>query len=288
MEISCIQTNVLTEEQIQKVRELETICQEHEGLKRPVFLSGELNLDPRADCFYLSYEGDRLIAFLSLFMILEGEAEVSAYTLPEFRQRGAFTLLFQKAVKTLAKQGIHRVLFVHEPLGADAKRVLETLAAIPSHSEYLLVFDRAKFRKPAGILRLETPREEDIPRLAALDSELFGNRPEESVSIMKKALESPTMKVYFAFLGNEPIGLCNISTENGNSSIFGLGIVPKYQGKGYGRETLSLLLERLMPRDGKITLEVAGTNRAACQLYRTSGFDTETQYDYALLTLPSK
>ena len=287
IKIKAIQTNTLTGEQIKQIKELEKICREHEGLKRSVFLSNEINFDQSIDCFYLLYEEDRLTAFLSLFIPLKEEAEVSAYTLPGQRKKGYFRLLFKKADEELEKYKIGRVLFVHEPLGTDAKRVLETLRTEYAYSEYLMAFDRAGFQKHSGALRLELSAATDIPEIAALDSELFGNDYEESVSIIQKSLDSPTIKVYSAFLGDKRIGLCNANTENGNSSIFGVGISPKYQGKGHGREMLHLLLEQLMQVSGDITLEVSSTNSIAFRLYLTSGFRVKTQFDYDLLMFPS-
>ena len=287
IKIKAIQTNTLTGEQIRQIRELEKICQGHEGLKRSVFLSNEINFDQSIDCFYLLYEEDRLMAFLSLFIPLEEEAEVSAYTLPGQRKKGYFHLLLKKAAEELEKYKIGRILFVHEPLGTDAKHILETLRTEYAYSEYLMAFDRAGFQKHSGALRLELSAATDIPEIAALDSELFGNDYEESVSIIQKSLDSPTIKVYSAFLGDKRIGLCNANTENGNSSIFGVGISPKYQGKGHGREMLHLLLEQLMQVSGDITLEVSSTNSIAFRLYLTSGFRVKTQFDYDLLMFPS-
>lgn len=287
IKIKAIQTNALTGEQIRQIKELEKICQEHEGLKRSVFLYNEINFDQSIDCFYLLYEEDRLTAFLSLFIPLKEEAEVSAYTLPGQRKKGYFRLLFKKAAEDLEKYKIYKILFVHEPLGTDAKRVLKTLRTECAYSEYLMAFDRAGFQKHSGALRLEFSAATDITEIAALDSELFGNDYEESVSIIQKSLDSPTIKIYSAFLGDKRIGLCNANTENGNSSIFGVGISPKYQGKGYGREMLHLLLEQLMRISGDITLEVSSTNSIAFRLYLTSGFRVKTQFDYDLLMFPS-
>nr|WP_319489957.1 GNAT family N-acetyltransferase [uncultured Caproiciproducens sp.] len=286
IEINIIQRNKLNAEQTNQIRDLEKICQEYDGLKRLVFLSNEINFDQKIDCFYLLYEEDRLIAFLSLFIPLAEEAEVSAYTLPECRERGYFTLLFMKAAEELKKYKIYKILFVHEPSCTDAKRVLEAVHANYAYSEYLLTFDRAGYQKCGGALTLKLSESEDIPDVAALDSQLFGNDYGESVSIVTKSVNSPTIKAYSALLGSERIGLCNANMEGGNVSIFGVGISPAYQGKGYGREMLNRLLEQLMHESGEISLEVSSSNGIAYHLYITSGFQIKTQFDYDLLMLP--
>jgi len=60
-----------------------------------------------------------------------------------------------------------------------------------------------------------------------------------------------------------------------------LGISPKYQGHGYGKEMLNLLLEKLLSMDiNNIILEVDSENNRAYNLYTKNGFKIKTQFDY--------
>lgn len=279
--ITKLKLNQLNAEQVKEIRELEQICQQNEGLKRPVFLSNEINFDKSIDCFYLLYDGEKLVSFLSLFIPMQNEAEVSAYTLPECRNKGYFHLLFQEAAAELKKFEITKILFVHEPTSKSAECVLKSYGASLSYSEYLLAFDSKDFQRHDSRLRLEFASLNEIPEMAALDSSLFDESYDESLSLLTKSLESDHIKLYCAFVDDKLIGLCNANSQDGKCIIYGVGIAQECQGKGYGREMLNLLLEQLIRSEcGEITLEVSSTNAVAYNLYITSGFHPKTQYDY--------
>ena len=248
-----------------------------------MFLSNEINFDQNINCFYLLYDEKKLVSFLSLFIPMRNEAEISAYTLPEFRNKGYFHLLFQKAIAELQKYDIIKVLFVHEPSSESAKPVLHSLGAKDAYSEYLLVYHPDTAQKADHRLRLELAKQSDLPEMAALDCSVFDDSYDEALSILSKSLGSPKTKVYCAFLKDKVIGSCTANMEGSNVCIFGLGISPEYQNKGYGREMLNLLLGQLTQhKSGEISLEVSSTNAAAYHLYITSGFHPKTQYDYAV------
>lgn len=281
IKINDLQMNQLSDTQIKQIRELEEICHKNEGLKKNVYLSTEINFDQKIDCFYLLYDGEKLVSFLVLFIPMQSEAELSAYTLPECRNKGYFHILFQKAAAEVKKYGIAKILFVHEPAGQSAAQVLNAYRTTLSHSEYSLAYDRTSFVKLDTQLRLEPAFTKDIPEMSALNVVLFGDSYEESASILTKSMESAEIKVYSAFLADRLIGLCNVNITDGIATIYGIGISPDHQNKGYGRQMLNLLLEKLLQSSiGEIMLEVSSTNAAAYHLYLTSGFKARTQYDY--------
>lgn len=73
----------------------------------------------------------------------------------------------------------------------------------------------------------------------------------------------------------------SVSIENDEASIFGLGIAPQYQGKGFGRELLNLIAADLKNKGiENITIEVDSTNKNAFNLYKKFGFEVETSFDY--------
>lgn len=283
-----LQLNQLSEEQIQKIRELEQVCKKKEGLERSVFLSNEINFNTEIDCFYLLYDGEVLISFLFMFIPTADESEISAYTLPEHRHKGHFHFLLQKAGAELEKYHINKILFVHEPQGKDALAVLKHNRAEYAFSEYSMVYDRTAFRKGESKIRLELAAQTDIQESASISSGAFDEDYEESLSIITKSVASPNIQQYCAFLGEKMVGICNANLKDKNISIYGISISPEFRGNGYGRDMLNLLLERLIPYDNKeIILEVSSTNQVAYNLYITSGFRIRTQYDYNTYTLNS-
>jgi Acetyltransferases len=260
---------------------LEQICQQEEGLKRNAFLSNEINFNREIDCFYLLYDEEKLISFLSLFIPMQSEAEVSAYTLPEFRRKGYFHTLFEKTVQELKNHGIAKVLFVCEPAGRAASEVLKAYGAKLSCSEYRMAYEPGDYRKSGGSLRLEPAARSGLEEMAALDFRLFDGSYDESLSLLAKSLESGDVKSYCAFLDDRMMGLCSANFQDGGVTVYGIGISPEFQGKGYGREMLNLLLEQILRENpGEISLEVSSTNATAYRLYLTNGFRVKTQFDY--------
>ncbi len=114
-------TNKLTENQITEILNLETVLFGEDALENHAFLSNEINFDKTVQCFYMGYENDVLVAFLTTFIPTSYEGEILAVTHPDYRRRGYFKKLFQCAKETLLLKGINKVLLVVEP---KAKAVL--------------------------------------------------------------------------------------------------------------------------------------------------------------------
>lgn len=104
---------------------------------------------------------------------------------------------------------------------------------------------------------------------------------EDAESIIKSSLTSSNRKAYAAVLGDRLIGKGFAGFEDGEVSINGLGILPEFQGKGYGKELLLMIMRDLLENGHKnITLEVSSKNNRAFELYRKSGFKVEIAIDY--------
>ncbi|MEG1255578.1 GNAT family N-acetyltransferase [Clostridium sp.] len=271
----------LNEQQIKDIRKLEGICKEYDGIKGDVFLSNELNFNKEIKCYFLSYEGETLISFIYMFMPTLQEAEVSAYTLPDERQKGYFKLLLEKAVEELNNYGVRKILFVHEPKSKNAKCVLKRLDVKYDFSEYLLVYDSTNSLECNSKLKLVPVQKENVNEIAALHVDIFNKSLEIGQSMVNRALDSEDRIPYMAKLNNEIIGIGSISLENKDGFICGLGISSKHQGKGYGKEILNLLIEKMLTMDiNDILLEVDSENHIAYNLYTKSGFKIKTQFDY--------
>lgn len=277
-----IKTTFLTESQKMDIRDLEKACQQNDHLKGNIFLSNEINFNKEINCFFMLYDDKTLISFIAMFIPTAQEAEISAYTLPSRRRQGYFGTLLREAIKELCSHSIHSILFVQEPASMDGKYVLDRLGAKYEYSEYLLVYNAQ--RRPintSGKIKLLQYSNECIEDIVALNVDIFEEDSADSYSMVKKSLESNDINTYITYLDDEMIGTCNVNFESPDVSIFGLGISPRYQGLGYGREMLNLLLEKLLEMElNSITLEVNSENNRAYQLYRNIGFDIKTQFDY--------
>ncbi|WP_346936433.1 GNAT family N-acetyltransferase [Clostridium sp.] len=271
----------LDKRQIEDIKNLEGICQKYDKTKGSVFLSNEINFSKEINCFFLLYEEETLVSFVSMFIPRSKEAEVSAYTLPEKRKKGFFKILLESAINELRKYGVKEILFVHETSSNDGMLVLKKFNAIYDFSEYLLVYRQDEFIKRDGKLKLAPITIQDIDEIAKLNMDIFNKTLEEGKAIVNRAIESKDRISYMAKVDNEIVGICSISLEGGNAFICGLGISTKYRGLGYGKEILSKGIEKALTLDIKdIYLEVDSKNHTAYNLYINNGFIIKTQLDY--------
>ena len=277
-------TNGPDQATIHGIRRVERACKEHDGLRGSVSLDYSLNIHPDMMSLFLLYEQEEPVSFLSLFVPGGEEVEVSAFTLPGHRRKGYFGLLLDEAGREAAEYDIRDLLFVCEAQSRDGKGALAALRAEYRFTEYAL-----KYRGPAkGLESPRTPRirlreadREDLEAVIAMSQAIFHDSPDDARSMTLKAFESKDRVQFIALLENQPVGMASVFTEEGEAWIFGLGILPGYQGKGLGGEMLDQLIERTKGRGiENIAIEVDSTNESAFHLYTKHGFETETAFEY--------
>jgi ribosomal protein S18 acetylase RimI-like enzyme len=276
--------NHLTEEIIKQVRKVEQSCKSYDGLNGSMTLDSSINFDPQMKNLYLFYEEDLLVSVLALFMPTSEAAEISAYTLPEFRRKGYFKQLLNEATKELQKYQVSNLLFVCEPQSKDGMETIKKIGVELDFTEYLLqynhsakAFDHVKSTQ----IELKKATLDDLETMVKLSQLSFDDEYEDAKSMITKAFESESRTQYIAILNEQPIGLGGVYLEDGEVSLFGLGISPNFQGKGFGKELLHLIIEELKHQGiQNITLEVDSNNQTAFQLYRKYGFEIQAAFDY--------
>lgn len=89
------------------------------------------------------------------------------------------------------------------------------------------------------------------------------------------------MTIYLAEVDQQVIGKVHIQVSPGIGGIYGLGVLPEYRGKGYGRATLLKAIDKLKEANaGDIMLQVAVENANALRLYQSCGFVETSTMDY--------
>ncbi len=275
---------VATNDKVRKeIKELEMICQEHDKLKGNVFLDTSLNYNPDIKSLFLLYVDDKLVSFLSLFIPMSQEAEVSAYTLPKYRKLGYFTQLLAHAKEELNKYNISGLVFVCESQSEAGVETIRKLKGEYEFTEYYLRYRRPVEEDYIQQVNITLRRAEhgDLEALIGLSQDIFLDAYEDAKSLIAKTLEAENRIQYIATISDLPIGMISVGFEQGEASIFGFGVSPQYQGKGYGKVILRLILKELVNMDIEIiTLEVDSNNQRAYNFYRNYGFEVETSYDY--------
>lgn len=277
----------LDEQQRIEVEKLVSNCLTADGLSRELYLDNDMNLYENLDSFFLLYDQQQLVSVLTIFQINERQAEISGYTLPEKRKKGYFTTLLNAAEDELLDFDIYDMIFVVEPNSAGGKMAALSYGGTFLKSEYLLSLKLEDYTKKYSefLSNLEfiiTPlTSKDIMQAAYIHSEIFKTEFHESEELIQNVLEYDGMVCYVAKLEEELIGICNVNYGKEKASIFAYGVLPRFQGKGYGKGLINSVLKQLIKEKiSEVTLQVSSNSKSAIRIYNYLGFQVVTQYDY--------
>lgn len=246
-------TNTLTSNQYHEIMELVELCSKADNANGTSFIEQELNEIEEFPCFYLMYDGSRLVSYLSVFIPDETQCEIYGVTLPEERGKGYFEALLTKALVHIDEYGIERKVVVTEPGCKDMQESLKRWGAVFEDTDYLMSYDTSVKPVPKGTLKLTHEK--------TGNTEIY----ESSGKLMK-------------------IGGCKVEYTRTQAVIYDFEIDKRKRGKGYGTETLLLVLEHMLEASvSRILLHVNGANEAAHTMYSHHGFIQEEQIDYWLL-----
>lgn len=249
--MNVIITNTLTSNQYHDAKSLIQICSTNDNTRGNSFLEPEMNSISLFPCFYMLYNGNVLISFLSVFIPDETSCEIYGNTLPTYRGNGYLQRLLSSSMNNLRNYGIKKIFLVNEP-GCEAG--VSFLNSCPhtsfSHSEYLMRYNMNITPIPLGTLTISYETESNT-------------------------------EIFESSLNGTPIGGCKVEHNRGVATIYEFEIEASHRGRGYGTETLILVLKRLIDSGcHKILLQVNGANKAAHAMYSHHGFVHEEQVDY--------
>lgn len=278
-------TSTLSDEEKDEIQSLENRCNIVEGLKNNAFLSNEINFNKEMPCFYMAYDHGKLKAFLTTFMPTCEEAEIIAFTAPKDRKKGYFKNLFLFAKEILIEAGVKHVLFQLEPQGSAALKAIKSYEPNKlERSEYTMSCKEEIEVVLKEELEFKILEEESRSIFIKLNNEIFQEQ-DENENLINTILNSKNRIAYIAYYKNEPVGIFNLAYEEEMAYCYGVGIIKKYQGRGFGKELMAFALKEGFKHTKKIVLDVDSSNPAAYNLYLKCGFEVDFQVDYYLYEL---
>lgn len=272
----------LTQAELAEIRELAEKCNTYEGLDLKLNWSILEKRPPDQTNDFLYYEDGALVGFLPLFNFNSTEAEISGMVHPNYRRRDIYTALYQEARAECQRRDLAKILLIVEPASPAGQAFARALGATYDHSEYKMVLEEP--RLPARVnehlsFRPATPA--DLPLLAHITAVAF-HLPEDDVNwYVLDRLGQAENGFYVGELDGTVMSKIDVAFSAYGGHIYGFGVLPEYQGRGYGRQMLARTIQEILARGQQsVTLEVAVENKQALSLYHSCGFKETSNYDY--------
>lgn len=306
----------LTESEAEQVKALEDHCVNFDQMTLKLELdyklsvAKSLNFQGEDMNEFLCYDKSRLVGYAGALSFAGSEPEVSGMVDPEYRRQGIFDALTWLVIQELSKRQVPSMLLLTDRTSTAGQAFVKKQGTILDHTEYEMFL-----KLPWEInltddmkkgIRLRKASNKDADEVARQNAIYFDQEagaageqagsdsasPEASEAALEKRImpeeeEERGMTIYLAEVGDQTtIGKIHLDYRIGQGGIFGLGILPEYRNKGYGRALLLSGIEILLSEGAEeVYLQVNAVNENALQLYLSCGFEVTSTMDYYRLKL---
>lgn len=276
MSLKIVSCSALTPTQCTEIERLQAAVYTAEKLQNTAWLSNEINFDRDVPCFFLGYEGEELVSFLTLFLPTRGEGEVTAFTAISHRGRGYFTALLDTARRVLRENGVPHLLLALEPASRSGMAYLKKHfpAAKHSHTEWRMTCVPNYVSLPENITVERVTAEKSEDYVSVVLKEYGGDR--DAVLVRLSAEERMTYLVRDA---GTPVGVFALA-EGEALTLFGVVTAENLRGRGYGNCIVRAALNKAYEAGKNIELDVDSENPPALHLYRKYGFEPTFEVQY--------
>ncbi|MBB6215404.1 ribosomal protein S18 acetylase RimI-like enzyme [Anaerosolibacter carboniphilus] len=231
---------------------------------------------------FMYYDRNKLIGYIGIGNFGGDTIEVNGMVHPDYRRRGVFKRLFSLVKDEWNKRESQKMLLLSDTNSISGLEFIKYTCASYDHSEYEM-FLKSNARKNVLLnnVALRKATNNDAKEIAWQDSIYFDIEYKAEDISMPEEEEKYGSVTYIAEIDNKTIGKVRLEIIDGIGGIYGLGVLPEYRGKGYGREILTCAIEKLKEKNAKdIMLQVSVKNKSALNLYQSCGFEETSTMDY--------
>lgn len=248
-------------------------------LRRSEALNGSINNINE----FMYYDENYLIGYIGICHFGGDAIEVNGMVHPEYRRRGVFKALFSFVKDEWGKRESQKMLLLSDNNSLSGLEFIKrNCAANYDHSEYEMFLScnpKEDLNLYNVVLRKAT--NQDAKEIARQNAVYFEIEYKEDDLLIPEEEEQLGTSIYLAEVDHTVIGKVHLELSDGVGGIYGLGVLPEYRKKGYGREILSRAIEKLKERNLKdIMLQVEVKNKSALKLYSSCGFEVTSTMDY--------
>ena len=250
------------------------------------------------------YDGERLIGYIGIgdFGGAGKPPELSGMVHPDYRRLGVFQTLSGLAISECERRKSRSILLLCDRKSLAGQAFVAKTGARFHHSEFEMYLrkDKPGYGKDFPVLDFKKAVNADAMEVARQNAIFFGEEDGEAHDpseeggalegekdasvmglIMPEEEEKKGMVIYFGLHKGFVIGKVHLQLVAGVGGIYGLGVLPEYRGKGFGRALLMGGVERLTDAGAKeIMLQVVTENANALHLYESCGFKVTSTMVY--------
>ncbi len=253
-----------------EVQRLADECRKTDG-SAPRLIAGQRSHAARDDA-------GSLVGYLGVTQMMPGEVELSGMVNPANRCQGIFSRLLKLAVQEPVNTQVETLVLICAPGSEPGLKLLKALSANHDHNEYRMEKQYVPGSGGKQSFSLREAAQADRPEIARQNAIYFGDSGDIPVNVAG---------VWLAEMNDCPVGKVEARLQKGHAFIYGLGVLPERRRKGYGRQILMLIMDKLASAGAThFTLEVASKNATALDLYQSLGFMVTAEYGY--YTLPKQ
>lgn len=231
---------------------------------------------------FMYYDREKLIGYAGICNFSGNAIEVNGMVHPEYRRRGIFKRLFSLVKDEWKKGEVAKMLLLSDNNSISGQEFIKSTGANFDNSEYEMhLRNKLKQNAIAMDVVFRKATNMDAREIAVQNSIYFNVEFKEEDISMPEDEEKCGAINYIAEINNKIIGKVRLEISDGIGGIYGLGVLPEYRGKGFGRKLLIRSIEKLNERTPKdIMLQVSVKNKNALNLYRSCGFEVTSTMDY--------
>lgn len=284
----------MTAEEHSKIYALQMQCQEIDSISLKLELDYKLNSSSLVVSRELMkdinemmfFDGDILIGYLGISDFSNGAApfEISGMVHPSFRRLGVFSTLFNFVEVECKRRGKKEILVLCDRNSGSGQEVLRRLGGVYKNSEFemhCVITAEREIRETQKEIFLRKATNADAEELVRQNKLYFDLQEEAEGRLLPEEEEKRGMTTYLAYKGENIIGKINVQCIRSIGGIYGLGLLPEFRGRGYGRAILAEGLRKLNDLGAKETiLQVSAENETALNLYHSCGFKIVSTMDY--------
>ncbi|WP_221567464.1 GNAT family N-acetyltransferase [Alkalihalobacillus sp. TS-13] len=234
---------------------------------------------------FMFYDEGTLIGYIGICQFGR-ELEVNGMVHPEYRRMGVFNSLFSLVKDEWYKRKTTDMLLLCDNTSLPGLEFIKRTGALYDNSEYeMYLRGKPNLGSALNDLILRKAINKDAKEIARQNAMYFQVESVKEDLILPEEEAKRGVDIFIVEIDNTIIGKVHLAVNDGLGGIYGLGVLPEYRRKGYGREILMKAIDYLNERQvNKIMLQVAVKNKNALDLYKSCGFVETSKMDYYKLS----